>query len=86
MKAVWTQHLRGEDKKKFEDLIRNSMSKAVVDRFLQILEQDIETLEMTKLDYDTPSWAYYQAHCNGYKEAVRNIQSLFDLTTTRSQP
>jgi hypothetical protein len=79
VKTIWTQHLRGEDKKKFEDLIRNSMSKAVVDRLLQIVEEQIEVREMTKLDYDTSSWAYYQAHCNGYKEAMRDIQNLFDL-------
>jgi protoporphyrinogen oxidase len=83
MKTVWTQHLRGEDKQKFEDLIRNSMSKAVIDRLMQIIENEVEVQEMNKLSYDIAAWPYYQAHCNGYKEAMRNIQSLFDLGATR---
>ena len=83
MKTVWTSHLKQGDKKNFEDLIRNSMSKAVVDRLMQIIENEIEVQEMTKKDYDIAAWPYYQAHCNGYKEAMRNIQSLFDLGETR---
>jgi hypothetical protein len=83
MKTIWTSHLRGEDKKKFEDLIRNSMSKAVVDRLLTIIQDNIESVDMTNSDYEVASWAYWQAHRNGYKQAMQEIQSLFDLGEKR---
>jgi hypothetical protein len=79
MKTIWTQHLHGEEKKKFEDLIRNSISKAVVDRLMQICEDQIAARQMTQQDYDVHGWAYLQAHCNGYVEAMRDIQNLFEL-------
>lgn len=29
--------------------------------------------------YDSPSWAYKQAHQNGYNEAIRDVLKLIDI-------
>ena len=81
MKAIWTSHLRPANKTDFADVVNNSMSKAVVDRLKEILTTDLEMLEIeteNKRSYDLASWPYYQAHCNGYMEAIRNVLDLFE--------
>jgi hypothetical protein len=82
MKTVWTSHLKGDEAKQFEKLIRNCLVPAIVDRLYTILDNDLERLELdtqSARQYDKPAWGEYTAHCNGYKEAMRLIKELFDL-------
>lgn len=87
MISKWTDHLKSdEEKKRFEKQILNS--RPVLDRLVEMLRDDIRSKDHAELDtknYDTPGWAYLQAHRNGYRahEAlVENITNLDRRITT----
>lgn len=76
----WTNHLKGDAKKDFEGLVRNSTT--VLGRLKTIIEQreaDILKDESSPKDYDSPSWAYKQAHNNGRKEELRRLKELLSF-------
>jgi hypothetical protein len=79
MKDIWTRHLSTpEDKEQF----RKSISRQTVKRLddiVGILLNDLEKSEISPKNYDTPNWAYKQAHSNGYKQAMSTIKSILDL-------
>jgi hypothetical protein len=74
----WVFHLTSkEDKDKAKRTVANSgftiaLLKNVVSHMLQT-----STRVTTKRDaYDTPSWAYKQAHENGYQQALKEVLEL----------
>lgn len=84
MKAVWTSNLTGDDKKKFEDLLKNNISQAIKDRLEVILHNAIEVMDIeteSLRQYDKPNWSAYQAHLNGYRQALTMVLDLFDMET-----
>ncbi len=84
MKAVWTSDLAGEDKKKFEDLLKNNISPAIKQRLQVILSNAIEVMDIeteSLRQYDKPNWSAYQAHLNGYKQGLHMVLDLFDMET-----
>lgn len=75
MATVWTSHLKGKEKENFEGYIRNSVT--IFERLNQILED--KTQKNKEEDYQKASWAYYQAHQNGYNQAIEEIQKLINF-------
>lgn len=73
----WVKHLPTEERKKFEDVVRNDT--LVLGRLADILEEKLiglENREASLLDYENPSWAYRQAHMNGLKAGLTNVLKL----------
>ena len=69
----WTSHLKDKKhKEEFAELVRAAV--AVRERLSQMIDQKVKT--HLKPDYELASWPYYQAHTNGYNEALKDIKSL----------
>lgn len=76
MKLEWFSHLSNpKDKESFKKSLLGS--KIVLDRLKEICYNKINSGEKASvMDYDNPSWAYRQAHLNGYLQAYREISEL----------
>lgn len=77
---LWTKNMGQKEKEAFETLLRNNT--IIVRRLLEILaerKEEYERREISKTEYDNPSWAYKQAHTNGAKTELKFIESLFKL-------
>lgn len=81
MISAWTRHLKtDEEKEKFEKGLRNS--KWILDRLSEILtdaEDELSSSEISAKNYDSPSWAYKQAHTNGQRSTLRTLKRLINL-------
>lgn len=81
MYSAWTQHLKEpEDKKRFEGSV--AASKTVLDRLKTIvssLQSGLDQDEINKKYYESPSWAYRQAHNNGFRHALNFVNTIIDL-------
>jgi hypothetical protein len=81
MYTVWTKHLEDlEEKQKFEKYVLGS--KRLLNRLKDILQEQEDALdvgETSPKNYDSPSWAYKQAHSNGYRQCLNVIKKLVDL-------
>lgn len=81
MYSIWTQNLKtDEEKVNFQSTLRGS--KPVLTRLAEIIEHkrsDLSRSERSLKTYLNPSWAYEQAHKNGYDSALKNIQELLFL-------
>lgn len=78
MITAWTKHLKTEDEKQaFANQFRNSVD--VLERLNELLDEEIDNLdrsELTTKTYDSPSWAFLQAHKNGYRQAIQIVKKL----------
>lgn len=75
LNSRWFTGVKSEDKTKREETVRNS--RFIFDILVQIIEADLKELNADKdADYDNPSWAFKQAHNNGYRKAVTNFLKL----------
>lgn len=71
----WTKGLQGEKKDNLEKLVRNSH--IVLSRLKDILEEDLESFQKVgETDYESPGWAYLQAHMNGKQDYARQVLRL----------
>jgi hypothetical protein len=71
--------ISGEELDKFKKEVYNS--KNVLDKCIQILYNIKESKgEVRELDYDTPSWAFKQAHLNGEMEGLQKAIELLTVT------
>ena len=81
MYTMWTKHLEDSNEKvEFEKTIMGS--KRVLNRLKDILGEQEAALnigEVTPKNYDSPSWAYKQAHSNGYRQCLNVLKKLVDL-------
>lgn len=73
--SIWFQGMKEDDKQK---LIHSLKSSDLSQRLQSILEDWERQLEPTIKDYESPSWAYKQAHRNGMLEVYKKLRSLFD--------
>ena len=73
---VWTKNLKGQSKKDFEIVLRNST--LVTSRLKEILQERRKTLEKYQ-DYDSASWSHKQAHQNGRQEELDFLLSILNL-------
>ena len=81
MYARWTSHLNTEDEKK---QFRNDVlsAKSVLDRLIQIIDEDVNNLDRSELDqrvYSIPNWSHLQAHKNGNRQSYAAIRQMIDL-------
>lgn len=77
--ANWFIGVLDDKKETFEQAIRASTT--MKDALKTIIDKQIAEISQaeTKTDqYDTPSWAYLQAHRNGQLGALRGILTLLD--------
>lgn len=78
LSTEWTKHLRTEaERKEFSALVLND--RIVLDRLSAIVEEKLSGLqsrEVSATEYDSPSWAYKQAHLNGVKSGLTAILKL----------
>jgi hypothetical protein len=85
MNGAWTQDVKDkEEKERFVKDVYTWINTAVGQKFLQIMERQLEATENgeTKLaTYESPSWAYRQAHLNGYRQHLLQVLALFDTET-----
>lgn len=81
MYTMWTKHIEDtEEKKRFEKYVLGS--KRLLNRLKDILQEQEDALnvgEMSPKNYDSPSWAYKQAHSNGYRQCLNVLKKLVDL-------
>jgi len=81
MITAWTHHLSDPaEKDQFEKSLRNS--KWILDRLNEMLvdmDKSLDRQETSPASYDTPSWAYKQAHLNGYRSCLSKVQQLINL-------
>lgn len=79
VKLVWISHLKDKDEKeRFKKSVLSQQD--VWERLEEILADRLENLGPDIRDYENPSWAYRQAHINGYKEAIFELLELLPLT------
>jgi hypothetical protein len=78
---VWTKHLKSaKEKEDFESLLRNSTQ--VLRRLKQVLEEkeaDLAASQMKLEDYDSPSWAYKEAHRHGRQAELKFLKEIIDF-------
>lgn len=78
---VWTKHLKGaKEKEDFESLLRNSTR--VLTRLKEIIEEkenDLASSAMKLEDYESPSWAYKEAHRHGRQAELKALKDLIDF-------
>lgn len=75
----WLKHLPDNERKEFEDLVRNSRLllgrlKDIVDERLSVLERQEGSTET----YDS-GYPYRQAHINGRRQALKDIRKLVEF-------
>jgi len=84
----WTKHLTDvKEQKKLQNSIL--ASKIVLDRLRGILKEYEQSLDRSETDinvYETPNWAYKQAHKNGYRACLAKITDLINLDQRISKP
>lgn len=77
----WTKDLNTpKEKEDFERSIQNS--RPVLERLTELLierEKNLDRSEMSSEGYDNPSWAYKQAHKNGFRAGLNICKRLIDL-------
>lgn len=76
----WVRHLPEEERKEFEQLVRNST--VVLGRLMQIIDMKIESIEREELNketYENPGYPYWQAHVNGRVGGLSEIRRLLEF-------
>lgn len=78
MKTEWFKGLSPEETESIKKLV--SSNKIMLDKLSEICYNRSQALKSVRAkDYDTPSWAYKQAHINGQIQELDDLVSLFTL-------
>lgn len=78
--SPWLQRLPKDEHDDFETTLRNS--KQVLQRLRGIIKERLAVLDNKDhaiSEYDSPSWAYKQAHINGRKAELTELLKLTDF-------
>jgi hypothetical protein len=74
----WVKHLK--DPTKREEYIQTlRASQTIIERLTTLLEEyeiAIDKTETSLVEYDSPSWAYKQAHRNGQRSTLKYLSDL----------
>jgi hypothetical protein len=74
----WFQDLPKSEQEDFKKLVLGSQK--VLDKLRKICYNTLKDGDQVKTnDYDSPSWAYKQAHLNGRREALEEIIQLISF-------
>lgn len=78
LSTEWSKHLKTEaERKEFSSVVLND--RLVLGRLAEIIDEKLSGLqsrETSLTEYDSPSWAYRQAHMNGIKAGLTAIRNL----------
>jgi hypothetical protein len=78
---VWTKHIKEPEKREdFEKLLRNSTT--VLSRLQDILQEkeaSLTSAEQSPETYRAAGYPYLQAHMNGRRAELREIQALLNF-------
>jgi hypothetical protein len=77
----WFKDIPDEDKADHEKIIRSAL--LALDQFDGMLKNEIDMLDRQECDpttYDTPNWAYRQAHKNGARAAYEKMRKIISLS------
>lgn len=77
MKTVWTQGMKGEEKKEFTTDYNGS--KVVRDRLVKILKQKIDENRAEQINmssFDCPNWGFKQAAYNSKEKTLLEVIDL----------
>lgn len=81
MYSRWTSHLKtDEEKKSFQNEVISA--KGVLERLIQMIDEDVNQLDKSELDqrvYSIPNWSHLQAHKNGNRQSYAAIRQMIDL-------
>jgi hypothetical protein len=78
MQDRWFRHLPKEQQAERKSFIQ--ANKKVLDFLDEILyNMSIDEDKSSPTDYDCPSWAYKQAHVNGFKDALDKVRKLIHI-------
>jgi hypothetical protein len=81
MYTKWTQHLKDpEEKQRFVNEILSS--KHVLEHLMALLDEEEKVLNRSEIEptaYNVPSWPYFQAHKNGFRQCLYKIKKIIDL-------
>lgn len=73
----WTSHLKDpEEKAKFQSRIKSEEGLKRLSTIVDSWEKQLDRTETSIQVYDTPNWNARQAHKNGNREIINNIQLL----------
>lgn len=77
----WVKHCKSEEER--QDYI-NSLARAkwVLDDLSKLVNSNLvgrEAAEISPKTYESPNWAFQQAHNNGYKQALKDVLKLINL-------
>lgn len=79
--TAWTKHLQSdEEKQRYLGVLWRA--RRIFDHVLELIKQNEASLdagELSPKSYDSPNWAYRQAHANGYRQCLRDFKKLFTL-------
>jgi hypothetical protein len=81
LSTEWTKHCKDtKEKDKVVQLLRNStISLGLLRTLLKRRMQALIVSERKTEAYDSPNWAYMQAHTNGMLAAYNNIDQLLSF-------
>lgn len=79
MITAWTKHCKTEEEKEQFKQSLQRVKWAFDHAKTLVNENAIEASEISPKSYDSPNWAYRQAHSNGYKQAIRDFHKLLTL-------
>lgn len=78
MKTVWLEGVKGQEREDLKLFIANN--KKVLDILVKMMYNMYRESENSSVkDYDSPSWAFKQAHLNGQKETLKTLISICEL-------
>jgi|TARA_R100000084_G_scaffold108987_1_gene73408 hypothetical protein len=73
MQTIWLSGLKGEAKEKRKEEIKSYLNA------FEALAEVLEKKDKSSPDYDSPSWAFHQAHNNGYNQAIEDVLKLINI-------
>ncbi len=81
----WIRNLPESERAEFEKALRNNGF--ILNRLIDILYErlgSVDRAEINREQYESPSWAYWQAHQNGRREGLTEVLSLLSFLDQRS--
>ncbi len=76
LKISWFVGIPKEYHESHEKDIRHFLSLPSADKLVEILRSKLKDKDVP--EYDSPSWAYKQAHYNGRAEAIKEVLELIE--------
>lgn len=77
LSTAWTQHLQGDAKKSFEDIVRNSTQLLIrLKDIVTEMEREQHNQSFSLSDFKDPNWSHKQAYRNGRLSSLKELKEL----------